>query len=61
MTKTKKLRPAHQRFADEYLRDFNAAAAYRRAGYSARGNSAEVNAIRLLRNTQVAAPCQKVS
>lgn len=55
MAKTKKLRPAHQRFADEYLKDFNATAAYRRAGYAARGNSAEVNAVRLLRKAQVAA------
>jgi phage terminase small subunit len=35
--------------------DLNAAAAYRRAGYTTRGNSAEVNAARLLRNAQVAA------
>jgi hypothetical protein len=45
----------HQRFVDEYLLDLNAADAYRRAGYKARGNSAEVNAIRLLRKAQVAA------
>ena len=42
-------------FVAEYLTDFNATAAYRRAGYTARGNSAEVNASRLLRNAKVAA------
>ncbi len=40
-------------FALEYLSDLNAAAAYRRAGYRARGNAVEVNASRLLRNAQV--------
>lgn len=43
-----------QRFVDEYLLDLNATAAYKRAGYVATGNSAEVNAARLLRNAQVA-------
>lgn len=42
-----------QRFIDEYLIDMNGAAAYKRAGYAAKGNSAEVNARRLLRNAQV--------
>jgi phage terminase small subunit len=42
-----------QRFIDEYLIDFNGSAAYKRAGYAATGNSAEVNARRLLRNAQV--------
>lgn len=42
------------RFIDEYLIDMNGSAAYKRAGYTATGNSAEVNARRLLRNAQVA-------
>jgi phage terminase small subunit len=42
-------------FVAEYLVDLNATAAYKRAGYSARGNSAEVSASRLLRNAQVQA------
>ena len=41
------------RFIDEYMIDMNATAAYRRAGYTAEGNSAEVNASRLLRNAKV--------
>lgn len=47
--------PKQQRFVEEYLIDLNATAAYRRAGYAAKGNSAEVNATRLLRNAQVQA------
>lgn len=43
------------RFIDEYLVDGNGSAAYKRAGYKATGNSAEVNARRLLRNAPVAA------
>jgi phage terminase small subunit len=41
------------RFVEEYLIDLNATAAYRRAGYAAKGNAAEVNAARLLRNAKV--------
>jgi phage terminase small subunit len=48
-----------QRFVEEYLCDLNAAAAYRRAGYAALGNAAEVNAARLLRNAQVAAEIER--
>lgn len=44
-----------QRFVAEYLIDLNATAAYKRAGYKAQGNAAEVNAHRLLRNAKVAA------
>lgn len=40
-------------FADEYLIDLNATGAYRRAGYSAKGNSAEVCASQLLSNPKV--------
>ena len=47
------LTPKQARFADEYLIDLNATAAYKRAGYVAKGNAAEVNATRLLRNAQV--------
>jgi phage terminase small subunit len=42
-----------QRFAAEYCIDLNAAAAYSRAGYIARGNSAEAAACRLLSNVKV--------
>lgn len=47
------LTPKQQRFVEEYLVDLNATAAYKRAGYVAKGNAAEVNAARLLRNAQV--------
>lgn len=42
-----------QRFCDEYLIDLNGSAAYRRAGYSAKGNAAEASAARLLRDAKV--------
>ena len=45
----------HRRFIAEYLKDYNATDAYKRAGYRARGNGAEVNASRLLRNAKVQA------
>jgi phage terminase small subunit len=47
------LTPKQQRFAVEYCVDLNATAAYARAGYRSRGNSAEVSACRLLRNAKV--------
>jgi phage terminase small subunit len=47
------LKPGPRRFAVEYLRDQNATMAYIRAGYSARGHSAEAAAGRLLRNVEV--------
>lgn len=52
------LTPKQQRFVAEYLVDLNATAAYIRAGYAARGNAAEVNASRLLRNAQVSLSVQ---
>lgn len=48
-----KLTAKHKKFADEYLIDLNATAAYGRAGYKAKGNAAEVNASRLLSNAKV--------
>jgi hypothetical protein len=42
-------------FAREYLVDFNATAAYKRAGYKAKGHSAEAAGQRLLRNVEVKA------
>jgi hypothetical protein len=48
------MRPKHQRFVEEYAKDWNAAAAYHRAGYHARGNSAAVNAYRLQQRPDVA-------
>ena len=44
-----------QRFVAEYLVDLNATAAYRRAGYTATGQSAGVNAARLLATARVSA------
>ena len=49
------LTDGQKRFVSEYLKDQNGSAAYQRAGYAARGNSAEVNAARLLRKAQVRA------
>ena len=50
------LNPMQQRFVAEYLKDpTNATQAYIRAGYKARGHSAEVNAARLLSSAEVAA------
>jgi len=63
MTKTAKgaaeLTARQSRFVDEYLKDLNAAQAYQRAGYKAKGNAAETNAVRLLRNAQVQAAIQE--
>ena len=50
--------PKQEAFVREYLVDLNATAAYKRAGYTAKGNAAEVNAARLLRSAQVAAAIQ---
>lgn len=44
-----------QAFVDEYLKDLNATAAYKRAGYKAQGRAAENNASRLLGNAGVKA------
>lgn len=48
-----------QRFVAEYLIDLNATAAYKRAGYAAKGNAAEVSACQLLSNPKVAVEIQK--
>lgn len=45
--------PKQQRFVDEYLIDLNATAAYKRAGYRAKGHVAEAAASRMLRNVEV--------
>jgi phage terminase small subunit len=50
----KPLTDRQKRFVDEYLIDLNATAAYKRAGYAATGNAAEVGAHQLLRNPKVA-------
>lgn len=42
-------------FVSEYLKDKNATQSYIRAGYKARGNSAEVNASKLLSNPKIRA------
>ncbi|MDR1076371.1 MAG: terminase small subunit [Xanthomonadaceae bacterium] len=47
------LQDQQRRFADEYLIDFNATAAYQRAGYKAKGASAEAAASRLLGTAKV--------
>ncbi len=49
------LNERHEFFVREYVRDFNATQAYIRAGFSARGHAAEVNAGRLLRKAEVKA------
>ncbi len=49
------IKPKQQLFALEYLKDLNGAGAYRRSGYKGRGNTAEVEACRLLRNPRVKA------
>lgn len=54
----KKLTARQQLFVHEYLVDLNAAAAYRRAGYSKK--TAETCGPRLLRSAQVAAAVNKV-
>jgi phage terminase small subunit len=48
------LTPKQERFVQEYLIDLNATAAYKRAGYVAKGHAAEASANRLLRNAEVA-------
>lgn len=55
----KKLNARHKKFADEYLKDLNATAAYIRAGYKAKGGAAEASAARLLRNAKVSDYIQK--
>lgn len=54
MSDGSKLTAKQLAFCREYLIDLNATAAYKRAGYIAKGNGAEVNAFKLLRNTKVA-------
>lgn len=49
----KGLTPRQSLFVLEYLKDQNASAAYKRAGYTADGNAAESAAARLLRNVQI--------
>jgi phage terminase small subunit len=49
------LQDNQRRFADEYLIDFNAGQAYKRAGYKASGNAAYVGASKLLANPKVQA------
>lgn len=45
-------------FVDEYLIDLNRTAAYKRAGYKGEGNTAYVNASRMLRNAKVSRAVQ---
>lgn len=52
-TSSAKLSAKHKLFADEYLIDLNATAAYKRAGYGGKGKSAENAASRLLGNVGV--------
>jgi phage terminase small subunit len=52
---TKTLTAKQKRFILEYLIDLNATAAYQRAGFKARGHSAENGASRLMRNDEVSA------
>lgn len=52
------LNPRQQMFVKEYLIDLNATAAYKRAGYKARGAAADTNASRLLKNAEIATAVQ---
>lgn len=52
-----RLPPKHRLFVREYLKDRNAARAYRAAGYPGKG--AEVSACRLLKDANVAAAVEK--
>lgn len=45
---SEKLTPRQQRFVEEYLKDLNAAAAYKRAGYKIDSHGANVNGNRLM-------------
>jgi phage terminase small subunit len=54
-----KLTERQKRFADEYLIDLVASAAYKRAGYAGKGNTAEVEGHKLLRNPKIATYIQK--
>lgn len=47
------LNDKQERFVEEYLKDLNATAAYKRAGYTAKGNAAEASASKLLRHPKV--------
>lgn len=49
------LNPKHERFVQELAQGKSAAEAYRAAGYEARGDSAKVNASRLLTDANVRA------
>jgi phage terminase small subunit len=49
------------RFVQEYVKDFNGTAAYKRAGYTASQKSAETNAARLLGNARVAEAVAKAA
>lgn len=55
-----KLTPKQQAFADYYIETGNATQSYIKAGYEAKGNSAEVNASRLLSNAKVSSYIAKV-
>jgi phage terminase small subunit len=50
----------HKQFADYYIESGNATESYKRAGYKAKGKSAEVNASRLLSNAKVQEYIKKV-
>lgn len=50
-----------KRFADYYIESGNATESYIRAGYKAKGNSAEASASRLLRNVKVSEYIVKVT
>lgn len=54
MSTTRKLTRKQAAFVEEFLIDLNATAAYNCAGYTASGHGAEVNAAKLLSNTEVA-------
>lgn len=60
-TKKKDLTLLQKNFCREYLKDFNATRAYKRAGYSTVGKGSEVSACRLLKNVKVKAELQRLT
>jgi phage terminase small subunit len=55
---TTNLSDRHRAFADEYLKDFNGTAAYKRAGYKGTGAAAHVGASKLLAREDIQAYLQ---
>ena len=57
---SKELSPTQRRFAEIYASGRPAGRAYEEAGYKARGDSADVCSIKLLRNAKIQALVEKI-